>query len=418
MEKRNLWGAWGGILLISLGIVFLLGQFLRFDVWRYIWPFFILAAGAAFFVGMVRGGRGAGGLAVPGSIFTTIGLILLVQNVFGIWGTWAYAWGLIIAGTGAGLFIFGSWSSLPDLHQVGRILIVVGLALFFVFGIIFELSAAVFNLRSPGGLFWPVILILAGLYLLVARPLLRQATGPVSRSVLDFSPAGQPRAQDEVALPGVDVGVAGNITGVRRVTFRGLGDLTVVQGEREALEIEASQAMRERIRAEMRGDTLDIYFSNSWWDWISPQYWGIHQVRFTLYLSVLESLKAAGLGNVLVPQLSATRLELVQSGAGNLVAHQLNVADLIVRQAGLGNVEADGHAGTQEVELSGAGSYQARALESRSARVHLSGLGNATLRVTENLDAVLSGAGNIEYYGSPHVNQRVSGLGNIHRVGG
>src|SRR3989304_1989122 len=103
MERRSLWGAWWGILLIGMGIVFLIGQFLRFDVWHYIWPFFILAAGGAFFAGMLAGGRSAGGLAVPGSIIVTVGLILLIQNVFDIWGTWAYAWGLIIAGVGGGL---------------------------------------------------------------------------------------------------------------------------------------------------------------------------------------------------------------------------------------------------------------------------------------------------------------------------
>lgn len=418
MERRNLWGIWGGVLLIGLGIVFLLSQFLRIDIWRYVWPFFILASGAAFFVGMIRGGREAGGLAVPGSIFTMLGLVLLAQSVFGIWGAWAYAWGLIIAATGVGLFIFGSWSGLPDLRRVGWVLFAVGLVLFFVFGILIELAAALFHLRSPGGLFWPVVLILAGLYLLVARPLLLQNAGPVGRSVLGFKSVNQAGAPEAGAFPGVDVLASGQMNGVRRIVFRSFGDLTVVQGEREALEIEASQAFRERVRAEMRGDTLDIHLDDDWWAWVNPQYWGNYQARYTLYLREIDSLKVAGAGNVVAPELSTTRLELVQSGVGNLVVRKLNAEVLFVRQAGLGNIEVNGFAGNQEIELAGAGSYQANKLECRSAQVRLSGLGNATLWVTEELNAVLSGAGNIEYMGNPQVTQRVSGLGKIQKVGG
>jgi len=203
MEGRNPWGVWGGIALVGLGVVILLGQLLRVNIRGFIWPFFILAAGALFFIAMVAGGRSTGAMAIPGSIIVTVGLILFVQNTFGIWATWAYAWALIISGVGVGLLIFGIWSSFPDLRQAGRIVIIVGLILFFTFGIFFELGAALFHQRSPGGLFWPVLLILAGLYVLVARPLLSRSAGPVGRSEVSFgvgSAAGNPAAGNPAAV--------------------------------------------------------------------------------------------------------------------------------------------------------------------------------------------------------------------------
>src|SRR5512146_1756668 len=135
MERKNAWGLWGGAALIGLGVIFLLGQVLRVDVMNFLWPVFILAAGAAFFIGMVAGGRAMGALAVPGSVITTVGLILFFQNLFGLWATWSYAWALIICGAGVGLLIFGSWSQLPDLRRAGQVVIGVGLVLFVVFGI-------------------------------------------------------------------------------------------------------------------------------------------------------------------------------------------------------------------------------------------------------------------------------------------
>lgn len=414
MDRRNYWSIWGGALLVGLGIIFLLGQFLRLDVWGFIWPFFIIAVGLTFFAGMLAGGRAAGALALPGSIITTIGSILFVQNTFHIWGTWAYAWGLIIAAVGIGLLIFGRQSSLPELRQVGRIVLVVGLGLFFVFGLFFELGAALLGLRSMGGVLWPLLLILVGLYFLIGRPLFSQWSGPVSRSEVSFnslgqSPSGAPEA--------IFTGGGEQMSGVRRVTFRSVGDLTIFQGEREGLEIEANQAIRERLQAELRGDTLDIHLGTNWWDWLNPRYWNLESVRYSLYLRDLEFLETYGLGNTLIPELHTGRLELALSGAGNMTVRKLVVEELVVRQAGLGNIEIEGQAGRQEIDLSGAGNYVGGRAESRSARVRLSGLGNATLWVTEDLDGKVSGAGNIAYYGSPRVKQNVSGLGNVRHLG-
>lgn len=416
MEKRSYWGILGGMFLIGIGIIFLLGQFFRFNFWHYIWPFFILAFGGAFFAGMWGGGRSTGALAIPGSILTTIGLILLVQNTFHIWGTWAYAWTLIISGVGTGFILFGNRSDLPDLRHVGRLLVAIGLALFFVFGAVFELGAALFHMRSPSGLFWPVILILAGIYLLAVRPILRRSAGPIESSFLAFTPW-----KDTSGLADQEIGITavepGQVAGIRRVTFRSPGNLSIVQGEREGLEIEANQAFRQRIRTLVNGDHVDIRYDSDWWDWINLQHWNDDPVRFTLYLRELNALKAAGLGNVLISGLTASSLDLVHSGAGNTTVHQLSCENLTVRQAGLGDLEINGHVTHQEIDLSGAGNYRARGLESQIAHVRLGGLGNVTISVAEDLDASINGAGSVDYFGNPRINQRVSGLGSIRKAG-
>lgn len=450
MSRNNVWGLWAGGALIGLGLIFLLGQLLHFDVMRYLWPAIIIAVGAALFAAMLAGGRAMGTLAVPGSVITTIGLILFVQNLFGIWSTWAYAWALIIAGAGVGLVIFGWWSQLPDLARAGRVVASIGLILFFAFGLFFELGASLLGMRSPGGVLWAILLILAGLYVLFRRTLFGRwtETGPVSRSTVNFSaapdsPASASTEANAAANTGAaSIGAAANVgaaaasvdsgpfpstvsatstampAGIRRVRFRALGDLTIVQSEQESLEIEAHQAVRERIRTEVRGDILEIRYEQNWLDWLQPRFWNISSpLRFTLSLRDLDLLDSGGLGNLVVNGLAANHFELAHSGAGNITIRGFAGESLRVTQAGLGDIEIEGRVNRQEVDLSGTGSYRAGRLQSEQAAVRLSGLGSAIVWARSTLDARISGAGSIEYYGSAQLTQHVSGLGSIRRMG-
>ena len=159
-----------GVILILAGVLFLLSRIAGMNGWGAFWPFIIIAIGAAFFVGMALGGRSAGVLAIPGSIIVMVGLILLLQNWLAIWETWAYAWTLIVCAVGLGIAFFGMWSDQPDLRNSGWSLARLGLVLFVVFGVLFEFifsfGSGVQRLKSP---FWPVLLIVVGLGLLLYR---------------------------------------------------------------------------------------------------------------------------------------------------------------------------------------------------------------------------------------------------------
>ena len=64
-----------------------------------------------------------------------------------------------------------------------------------------------------------------------------------------------------------------------------------------------------------------------------------------------------------------------------------------------------------------AGDYRAEDLDSREARVSLSGLGSAFVRVRDHLDVTISGAGSVKYVGSPTVEKQVTGVGRVERIG-
>ncbi|MBI5034978.1 MAG: hypothetical protein HZB51_31005 [Chloroflexi bacterium] len=161
-----------GIVLISLGILFLLQEMLNVDVWHYAWPILIVAIGLFFFVVMAMSGRHDGRLAIPGSIFTMIGLVCLFQNVFDQFQTWAYAWTLIFpTSVGIGRYIEGTWINHANLRDRGIREVGTGLIMFVLFAAFFELfiNLSGFFSRDLGQFAFPALLILAGVLLIFAQ---------------------------------------------------------------------------------------------------------------------------------------------------------------------------------------------------------------------------------------------------------
>lgn len=157
----------GGILIL-LGIIFLIGQVFDIRVGGIIWPFIIITPGVLLFVAALAVEDEAGeAMVAVGSIISMVGLILLFQNVTGYWATWAYAWALVApTSIGLGHLIYGRLKNRPELMQSGRDLTRVGLTIFVVAAVFFELIIGVSGF-SLGGFVWPVLLIILGLYLLL-----------------------------------------------------------------------------------------------------------------------------------------------------------------------------------------------------------------------------------------------------------
>src|SRR5690349_21065109 len=85
-------GVVAGTLLVLLGLVLLIQPVTGMNPWAAIWPFCIIIPGLSFFMVALGIGRPAAPLAIPGSILTTLGLILFYQNTFGYFQSWAYTW--------------------------------------------------------------------------------------------------------------------------------------------------------------------------------------------------------------------------------------------------------------------------------------------------------------------------------------
>ena len=108
-----------GVFLILLGLLFLLVTLAPGVNWGNAWPFFVILPGLMFFLGMFTGGRRASGLAIPASLVTGTGLILLYQSLSGDWASWTYIWALYTVFLGVGMIMAGIWGRDRGLRRVG-----------------------------------------------------------------------------------------------------------------------------------------------------------------------------------------------------------------------------------------------------------------------------------------------------------
>jgi hypothetical protein len=184
----------------------------------------------------------------------------------------------------------------------------------------------------------------------------------------------------------------------------GIGDITLIQSDQEALEIEAEDNVLQHITTEVRNGTLYIGLEPKV---ILPT----KPVKYTLKMHNIHGLATRGVSSVKSSgSIHTDRLEIDISGTGSIELEDLTCANLSISISGAGSFQASGKASDQKITLSGAGNYRGQDLQSQTAEVTISGLGQVTLWVTDRLDVTISGTGGVDYYGTPEINQQVSGL--------
>jgi len=192
-----------------------------------------------------------------------------------------------------------------------------------------------------------------------------------------------------------------------RLALRSFGDLLLTQGPHGPLTLEAEEQVLRVLRTEVRGGILCIEVDPTWHALFLPNR------RATLQASApqVHAVDVSGAGKVLIERLELDHLRLVLTGAGSIQIGHLDARELEVVIEGAGSVSVAGIVVEQDVSIPGAGTYDARDLESRIAVARLSGVGKASVWATEVLDARLTGVGNLEYYGAPEVSVEKMGIG-------
>lgn len=151
-----------GVIILLVGVWLLAGQlFPPLRVWADQFttaPMIVIGAGVLLLLlGAIT--RDAN-LMVPACIVATIGGILLANEATGNYSSWAYAWALIPGGAGVGEVLAGLLNSERSRITRGLNTIATSLLLFVIF-------ASFFGGLTWLGPYWPVLVIVAGLWLLV-----------------------------------------------------------------------------------------------------------------------------------------------------------------------------------------------------------------------------------------------------------
>ncbi len=204
-----------------------------------------------------------------------------------------------------------------------------------------------------------------------------------------------------------------------RVHLKGVGKLIIKQSAEQKVEVEAEDYVLNRICTDVVDGRLVIDIGRDWVERISAglDFLGANRIIINITVPQLDGLEISGAGDIEVGEFKSKVFDLRMTGASNVVLTSLNAERLNADMPGAGKLELSGKVDEQIVSLTGAGNYAAHRLESRKARVNLTGVGSAQVWVTGELEVAITGVGSIEYYGNPSVRQSVTMLGSVRSMG-
>lgn len=252
-----------------------------------------------------------------------------------------------------------------------------------------------------------------------------------------------------VAGSGKVIGEDRAVSGYTKVVFSAPGELTISQGDSEALRIEAEDNLLPYLHTTVENGVLRIS--------VEPMMTTLQPtrpIRYTLSVKSLDSLTLTGSGDIRAEKLESERFALTLTGSGDislgelaaqnsvlanltgsgsLNVDSLSAASLTLTLSGSGDVDftdlqtgtlttvingsgtftAAGKVDAQTAQLNGSGSYRASGLESASAEISVLGSGDGHLWVTETLKVRITGSGDVSYKGKAFLTKTILGSGGV-----
>jgi hypothetical protein len=192
-----------------------------------------------------------------------------------------------------------------------------------------------------------------------------------------------------------------------RIKLSGAYVVDIVQGEEASLTVKASERDHRETRAWVEDGMLYVKSRNK----------NLSTKEIKLEISVKELKRLwveGGVNLATVGYLELDSLDLLFQGGAN-VNFKTKANIVKVKAEGGVNIVLEGVANELIAITEGAGNIDADQLQVKIATCRVSGIGNATVYATEELNATIEGIGRIGYRGEPVVTKQVSGLGVVHR---
>jgi len=202
-----------------------------------------------------------------------------------------------------------------------------------------------------------------------------------------------------------------DVSGFTEVKLKNMGQLTIQQGDRESLTIEAEDNILPKIVTEVEGGALVIRTERG--VSLSPT----ATVRYTLMVKNLTGMELSGSGKIETGAIHSEDFRVRLPGSGEIRMDELAADTLNAEISGSGSIKIPGKVASQRIRISGSGDYDGRNLRSRSADVSVSGSGDSSVWVEDDLTAHISGSGTVDYYGNPKVSRSISGSGKVRNIG-
>ncbi len=197
-----------------------------------------------------------------------------------------------------------------------------------------------------------------------------------------------------------------NVSPFRAIQVGSSFEVSLVQGDKESVVVEADENLMEYIVTEVRGHTLIAGTEKNLRNY--------DRLRLIVTFRELDQIDARGAVKIYGDDtLTFEDLSLEASGATEVIL-DLEAYSLSLGSSGASHLRLAGRCRTASLESSGASSLRADDLETEEFMLNISGAGEASVFVTKTLDVSVSGASHVKYKGNPQmIRQKTSGASSI-----
>ncbi|MEO6314557.1 MAG: head GIN domain-containing protein [Chitinophagaceae bacterium] len=188
-----------------------------------------------------------------------------------------------------------------------------------------------------------------------------------------------------------------NITAFTGISVSGAIDIYLTQGNEDAIAVSANDAKyRDRIKAEVKGGTLTIWYDNEGMRWSG----GNKKLKAYISFKSINQLKATGASDVFINgTLKASDLDLKLTGASDLKGI-LDIGTLVANISGASDMTVSGKIDMLKVAASGASDLKDYGLVVQTCEANASGASDIKITVEKELTADATGASDIVIRGN------------------
>lgn len=215
---------------------------------------------------------------------------------------------------------------------------------------------------------------------------------------------GSPISSQKIIGSGNLVSETRTVSGFSKLVFTTVGTVTIERGPTQSVTVTVDDNIMSYISTIASNGTLLTGADNQ-----------LSEFDLTVEIVVphVEGLNLTGVGTIVCQdQFEEGTVDMVLSGVGDI--HLRAAADLITtRLSGVGNVTLEGSVVNNRVTHSGVGNLVAFGLESDTAYVNVSGVGNVSVNATDRLSVIISSPSTVFYRGTPTIVSTITGNGQL-----
>lgn len=182
--------------------------------------------------------------------------------------------------------------------------------------------------------------------------------------------------------------VTRSLSSFEKIAISGGFDKVILkEGNTESVTIEVSGIDADKIKTEVKGNTLEIGMKHG--------NWSNFKAKITVTYKNIRELASSGSTDIVAESvIKGDEFEIATSGSGNFTG-TFDVRELEIAISGSSDMHLSGRADKQEIAISGSGDVDASALKGTEAEVAISGSGDVKTGVSGKVKTSVSGSGSV-----------------------